>query len=66
MQVNRVDTVGLAQRLGTIDCLLMGSDWPHAEGYAEPADYYARVEGLGENARRHFLRNNGLTLLGAG
>jgi predicted TIM-barrel fold metal-dependent hydrolase len=58
------DTVGLADRLGTVDCLVMGSDWPHAEGLREPADFYARAEGLGEERRRKFLRENGLALLG--
>jgi predicted TIM-barrel fold metal-dependent hydrolase len=59
------DTVSLADRLGGVECLLMGSDWPHAEGLREPADFYAKVEGLGEEKRRAFLRDNGLELLGA-
>ena len=59
------DTVELVERLGTTECLLMGSDWPHAEGLREPADFYAKVERLGEDARRRFLRDNGLSLLGA-
>jgi predicted TIM-barrel fold metal-dependent hydrolase len=58
------DTVALAERLGGVDCLVMGSDWPHAEGLKEPADFYARVEGLGDDARRKFLRENGKQLLG--
>jgi predicted TIM-barrel fold metal-dependent hydrolase len=58
------DTVSLVDRLGTTDCLLMGSDWPHAEGLREPADFYTKVEGLGEENRRKFLRDNGLELLG--
>jgi predicted TIM-barrel fold metal-dependent hydrolase len=58
------DTVELAGRLGGTQCLVMGSDWPHAEGLREPADFYARVEALGEDARRAFLRDNGLNLLG--
>jgi predicted TIM-barrel fold metal-dependent hydrolase len=58
------DTVSLAERLGGVDCLVMGSDWPHAEGLREPADFYAKVEGLGEEARRLFLRDNGKRLLG--
>jgi len=58
------DTVELAGRLGGAECLLMGSDWPHAEGLREPADYYAKVAALGEDARRAFLRDNGLNLLG--
>ncbi len=58
------DTVGLADRLGGVSCLVMGSDWPHAEGLREPADFYAKVEGLGDQNRRRFLRDNGLDLLG--
>jgi predicted TIM-barrel fold metal-dependent hydrolase len=58
------DTVSLAERLGGVDCLVMGSDWPHAEGLKEPADFYDKVEGLGEEARRKFLRENGKQLLG--
>jgi predicted TIM-barrel fold metal-dependent hydrolase len=58
------DTVALADRLGTVEPLVMGSDWPHAEGLREPADFYARSEGLGEERRRKFLRENGLELLG--
>jgi predicted TIM-barrel fold metal-dependent hydrolase len=58
------DTVGLVEKLGTADCLVMGSDWPHAEGLREPAEFYTRVGGLGEQDRRGFLRDNGLKLLG--
>jgi predicted TIM-barrel fold metal-dependent hydrolase len=57
------DTVELAGRLGGTECLVMGSDWPHAEGLREPADFYAKVEALGDDARRAFLRDNGLKLL---
>jgi predicted TIM-barrel fold metal-dependent hydrolase len=57
------DTPGLAERLGTVDCLLMGSDWPHAEGLREPADMYQRVEQLGQERRKSFLRDNGLALI---
>lgn len=56
------DTVGMADKLGTVDCLLMGSDWPHAEGLREPADFFQKVEGLGDERRRLFLRDNGLDL----
>ena len=57
------DTIGMVEKLGTTDCLLMGSDWPHAEGLREPADFYTRVEGLGEENRRLFLRENGINLI---
>ena len=56
------DTVALADQLGGTEALVMGSDWPHAEGLREPADFFARVEGLGDDERRHFLRDNGMTL----
>lgn len=58
------DTVGLVEKLGSTECLVMGSDWPHAEGLREPADFFAKVEGLGEENRRRFLRDNGRELLG--
>jgi predicted TIM-barrel fold metal-dependent hydrolase len=57
------DTVDMIERLGSAETLLMGSDWPHAEGLREPADFYQRVEGLGEENRRLFLRENGLKLV---
>jgi predicted TIM-barrel fold metal-dependent hydrolase len=56
------DTVALAEQLGGTEALVMGSDWPHAEGLREPADFFNRVEGLGDDKRRHFLRDNGMTL----
>jgi predicted TIM-barrel fold metal-dependent hydrolase len=57
------DTVAMVDRLGSAETLLMGSDWPHAEGLREPADFFGKVEGLGENNRRLFLRENGLKLV---
>jgi predicted TIM-barrel fold metal-dependent hydrolase len=30
----------IAEELGTVDCLLMGSDYPHAEGVQTPRDFY--------------------------
>ncbi|MGW3967664.1 amidohydrolase family protein [Amycolatopsis sp. NPDC005003] len=57
------DIVGLVDRLGTADSLVMGSDWPHAEGLAEPADFYDRLSGLGDENRKKFLRDNALSVL---
>ena len=57
------DTVGMIERLGSTETLLMGSDWPHAEGLREPAEFFPRVEGLGEENRRLFLRENGMKLI---
>ena len=59
----RKTTIGMVEKLGTTECLLMGSDWPHAEGLREPADFYTRVEGLGGENRRLFLRENGINLI---
>ncbi len=41
---------------------LLGSDWPHAEGMREPAEQFLRVAGLGDERRKHFMRDNALTL----
>jgi predicted TIM-barrel fold metal-dependent hydrolase len=57
------DTVAMIERLGSTETLLMGSDWPHAEGLREPAEFFHRVEGLGDENRRLFLRENGMKLI---
>jgi predicted TIM-barrel fold metal-dependent hydrolase len=56
------DTVSMIDMLGTDQTLLMGSDWPHAEGLREPADFYTKVDGLDDTSRRNFLRENGIKL----
>jgi predicted TIM-barrel fold metal-dependent hydrolase len=56
------DTVSMIEKLGSDETLLMGSDWPHAEGLREPADFYNKVEGLDETKKRNFLRENGMKL----
>jgi predicted TIM-barrel fold metal-dependent hydrolase len=33
------DIVEIVRQLGHCDCLVMGSDFPHAEGLAEPARF---------------------------
>jgi predicted TIM-barrel fold metal-dependent hydrolase len=46
--------------------VLMGSDWPHAEGLAEPTDYRYDLEKAGFEAEdiRRIMRDNGLELIG--
>ncbi|MGV0656379.1 amidohydrolase family protein [Mycolicibacterium thermoresistibile] len=56
------DTVALIESLGTDQTLVMGSDWPHAEGLREPGEFYAMVDGLDPTIRRNFLRENGMKL----
>lgn len=58
------DTIRLADQLGGVDALVMGSDWPHAEGLREPAEMYQRVSGLSDSDRLLFCRDNGRDLLG--
>jgi predicted TIM-barrel fold metal-dependent hydrolase len=39
-------------------CLVMGSDFPHAEGLAEPADFVKALDPLDETAKRAVMRGN--------
>jgi predicted TIM-barrel fold metal-dependent hydrolase len=57
------DTVAMIERLGSTETLVMGSDWPHAEGLREPAEFFYRVDGLDDETRRLFLRENGMKLV---
>ena len=45
------DVKGIVEKLGNSDCLLMGSDYPHAEGVPEPRDFY--TEALTELPQEH-------------
>lgn len=47
-----------------VDRLLLGSDWPHAEGTRQPADFVTEaLAGLPEEAVRRIARDNALDLL---
>jgi len=58
------DVVALAARIGD-DRVLFGSDFPHPEGLAEPAEFATRVEPLGPEATTRIMRTNLRTLLHA-
>ena len=58
----RMTRIGLIEKLGSTETLLMGSDWPHAEGLRQPADFWNKVEGLDQTTKRAFLRENGMKL----
>lgn len=47
-----------------VDHVLMGSDWPHAEGVPAPADYANELvdDGFDADEMRHIMRENGLAL----
>lgn len=42
--------------------LLMGSDWPHAEGIPEPSDYIHELAGFEKDEIRLIMRENALAL----
>ena len=48
-----------------VDHVLLGSDWPHAEGTATPADFvHESLDGLPVEARERIARENAVELLG--
>jgi predicted TIM-barrel fold metal-dependent hydrolase len=58
------DVPGLAREIGA-EHVLMGSDWPHAEGIPEPRDYYNELKGLDAPSVRRIMRDNTLDLVAA-
>ncbi|MCH2171761.1 amidohydrolase [Myxococcota bacterium] len=53
---------GLKELMGT-DRLLMGSDWPHAEGLPLPSDYIRELKNFQSDEIRAVMRDNGLALV---
>jgi predicted TIM-barrel fold metal-dependent hydrolase len=47
-----------------VDHVLMGSDFPHAEGEDEPINFINALEGLGEDDIRRVMRENTAALIG--
>jgi predicted TIM-barrel fold metal-dependent hydrolase len=56
------DIAGLTAMIGA-DRVLFGSDWPHAEGTEQPADYAPYLDKLPADDARRILRENALALL---
>jgi len=42
--------------------MLLGSDWPHAEGLAEPAEFVEELDGFSEAEIKRVMRDNALGL----
>ena len=42
--------------------MLLGSDWPHAEGLPDPSAYYQELDGFTEEEKRMVMRENCLAL----
>jgi predicted TIM-barrel fold metal-dependent hydrolase len=58
------DIAALGDHIG-VDRILMGSDWPHAEGTVEPADYIKALVGFDDTSIRRIMRDNALELVPA-
>jgi predicted TIM-barrel fold metal-dependent hydrolase len=52
------DIPWIAENLGQTDSLVMGSDFPHAEGLAEPADFVKLLDPLDPVTQRRIMRDN--------
>lgn len=53
------DIPWIVDNLGGDDrCLVMGSDFPHAEGLADPADFEKLLDPLPADAKRRIMRGN--------
>jgi predicted TIM-barrel fold metal-dependent hydrolase len=57
------DVVALTETIG-VGQVLFGSDFPHPEGLARPAEFAARLAGLDGHAVRRVMRDNLSGLLG--
>ena len=55
------DLRALADRIGARN-VLFGSDWPHAEGLADPLSFVDELEGFADEETRAVLRDNALHL----
>ena len=58
------DIPTIVDSLGYDECLLMGSDFPHAEGLAEPADFVKLLDPLDDAAKKRIMRGNADQLIG--
>ena len=55
------DLRGMADLIGA-DRMLMGSDFPHAEGIPEPREYVNELVGFTSDEVRRVMRDNALEL----
>jgi len=58
------DVKSVVERIGTSDCIVMGSDYPHAEGVPEPRDFYKEaLTELPPETARAIMYDNGRRLM---
>jgi len=58
------DVIKIVNDLGQLDSIVMGSDYPHAEGFAEPREFASLIGDLSADEQRRILRDNALVLVG--
>jgi predicted TIM-barrel fold metal-dependent hydrolase len=58
------DVKSIVEEIGTAECLLMGSDYPHAEGVPTPQDFYREaLTELPDDQVRQIMHDNGRRFL---
>jgi predicted TIM-barrel fold metal-dependent hydrolase len=57
------DVIKIVRDLGHSDSIVMGSDYPHGEGFADPTDFADLVAELDSDEQRRILRDNALVLV---
>jgi predicted TIM-barrel fold metal-dependent hydrolase len=50
------DIPWIVERMGHADSIVMGSDWPHAEGLAEPAEFEKLLDPLDDATKTRIMR----------
>ena len=58
------DVMKIVADLGDSSAIVMGSDYPHGEGFAEPRDFAKLIADLPEQEQRGILHDNALALVG--
>jgi predicted TIM-barrel fold metal-dependent hydrolase len=58
------DVAEIVHHLGNVDSIVMGSDWPHAEGLAQPSEFVKLLDDLPAADQRRIMRDNAAELLG--
>ena len=57
------DTVKVIEEIGTSDCIVLGSDWPHPEGLKEPGEFLEALAPLAPETQREIMRETGRALV---
>ena len=57
------DDVPALTELVPVERILFGSDYPHAEGFAEPRQFMTLLEGLPAETQRRIMRDNARELM---